>query len=59
MCDCQAREHGLINNCLTCGKIVCEQEGEGACYFCGNLVYGRNKKSEDFPEMAKNEISSS
>lgn len=37
-CDCQAAKHKLINNCLGCGRIVCEQEGSGACFFCGNLV---------------------
>ncbi|KAL6997318.1 hypothetical protein U1Q18_007443 [Sarracenia purpurea var. burkii] len=37
-CSCQARRHGLISNCLSCGKIVCEQEGEGPCHFCGALV---------------------
>lgn len=37
-CDCQASKHKLINNCLSCGRIVCEQEGSGSCLFCGNLV---------------------
>ncbi|KAK2664038.1 hypothetical protein Ddye_002612 [Dipteronia dyeriana] len=37
-CSCQARQHRLISNCLSCGKIVCEQEGEGPCLFCGALV---------------------
>ncbi|CAA0820840.1 Unknown protein [Striga hermonthica] len=37
-CSCQARRHMLISNCLSCGKIVCEQEGEGPCSFCGALV---------------------
>ncbi|XP_059290631.1 uncharacterized protein LOC132044155 [Lycium ferocissimum] len=37
-CSCQARRHRLISNCLSCGKIVCEQEGEGPCNFCGALV---------------------
>ncbi|GJP34498.1 hypothetical protein CLOM_g18939 [Closterium sp. NIES-68] len=37
-CDCQAAIHHLVNNCLGCGKIVCEQEGEGPCKFCGVLV---------------------
>lgn len=27
-----------MSNCLSCGKIVCEQEGEGPCNFCGALV---------------------
>ena len=34
-CDYQAREHKLVNNCLGCGRIVCEKEGEGPCMFCG------------------------
>lgn len=37
-CLCQARRHKLVSNCLSCGKIVCEQEGEGPCKFCGALV---------------------
>ncbi|XP_065877321.1 uncharacterized protein [Euphorbia lathyris] len=37
-CSCQARRHNLVSNCLSCGKIVCEQEGEGPCNFCGSLV---------------------
>ncbi|KAF7838455.1 Activating signal cointegrator 1 [Senna tora] len=37
-CSCQARRHRLVSNCLSCGKIVCEQEGEGPCNFCGSLV---------------------
>ncbi|KAF8399469.1 hypothetical protein HHK36_015334 [Tetracentron sinense] len=37
-CLCQARRHRLVSNCLSCGKIVCEQEGEGPCSFCGALV---------------------
>ncbi|VDO83564.1 unnamed protein product [Soboliphyme baturini] len=37
-CDCQASAHGLVNNCLSCGRIVCEQEGSGPCFFCGSLV---------------------
>lgn len=38
LCNCQASKHKLINNCLKCGRIVCEQEGSGPCLFCGNLV---------------------
>ncbi|XP_076947196.1 uncharacterized protein LOC143619054 [Bidens hawaiensis] len=37
-CSCEARRHRLVSNCLSCGKIVCEQEGEGPCSFCGALV---------------------
>lgn len=38
LCDCQAAKHTLVNNCIQCGRIVCEQEGSGPCLFCGNLV---------------------
>ena len=38
MCYCQGTVHPLVNNCLNCGKIVCEQEGEGPCMFCGAWV---------------------
>lgn len=37
-CECLAQKHKLINNCITCGRIVCEQEGSGPCLFCGSLV---------------------
>lgn len=37
-CDCQALKHSLINNCLKCGRVVCQQEGSGPCLFCGELV---------------------
>lgn len=38
ICHCLAQRHGLVNNCFSCGRIVCEQEGEGPCMFCGVLV---------------------
>lgn len=38
MCECQASKHKLINNCLKCGRIVCEQEGRGPCLFCDSMV---------------------
>ncbi|XP_055693250.1 activating signal cointegrator 1 [Lutzomyia longipalpis] len=38
LCNCQASKHKLINNCLSCGRIVCEQEGPGPCLFCGVAV---------------------
>ncbi|PWA18843.1 hypothetical protein CCH79_00004867, partial [Gambusia affinis] len=37
-CECLAQKHALINNCLSCGRIVCDQEGSGPCLFCGSLV---------------------
>ncbi|KAK3924882.1 Activating signal cointegrator 1 [Frankliniella fusca] len=38
VCQCQAGKHKLVNNCVKCGRIVCEQEGQGPCFFCGSLV---------------------
>jgi len=37
-CNCQCLEHKLITNCTACGRIVCEKEGEGECFFCGSIV---------------------
>ena len=28
-CQCLAQKHKLVNNCSSCGRIVCEQEGSG------------------------------
>lgn len=38
ICGCQARLHSLVNNCLRCGRIVCEKEGAGNCFYCGYNV---------------------
>ncbi|KAK3893874.1 hypothetical protein Pcinc_002316 [Petrolisthes cinctipes] len=43
-CDCEASKHKLINNCLKCGRIVCEQEGSGPCQFCGSLVVSKEER---------------
>lgn len=43
-CECLAQKHSLINNCMTCGRIVCEQEGSGPCLFCGSLVCTREEQ---------------
>ncbi|CAG0910691.1 unnamed protein product, partial [Cyprideis torosa] len=37
-CECQARKHDLIGNCINCGRVVCAQEKSGPCLFCGTLV---------------------
>lgn len=44
-CNCQAIKHDLINNCLNCGRIVCQQEGSGPCLFCGQLVCNEDELS--------------
>ncbi|ORY45225.1 zf-C2HC5-domain-containing protein [Rhizoclosmatium globosum] len=38
LCECLAAKHGLLTNCLTCGKIVCNLEGPGPCPSCGSIV---------------------
>nr|NP_001285492.1 uncharacterized protein Dmel_CG11710, isoform C [Drosophila melanogaster]NP_608393.1 uncharacterized protein Dmel_CG11710, isoform B [Drosophila melanogaster]AAF50902.1 uncharacterized protein Dmel_CG11710, isoform B [Drosophila melanogaster]AHN59962.1 uncharacterized protein Dmel_CG11710, isoform C [Drosophila melanogaster] len=48
-CDCQAGQHKLINNCLGCGRIVCEQEGSGPCLSCGDPV----RTPEEEQQLAK------
>ena len=37
-CQCMCTRHSLVNNCIHCGRIVCEQEGSGPCLTCGILV---------------------
>lgn len=43
-CICQGSKHKLINNCLRCGRIVCEQEGSGPCLTCKNLVCSKEEQ---------------
>uniref|UniRef100_A0A0N5CDD7 Zf-C2HC5 domain-containing protein n=1 Tax=Strongyloides papillosus TaxID=174720 RepID=A0A0N5CDD7_STREA len=42
-CDCMARDHQLIGNCLGCGNIVCEQQRSGPCLFCSTLVVSKDE----------------
>ncbi|XP_078541126.1 activating signal cointegrator 1 [Lissotriton helveticus] len=51
-CECLAQKHRLINNCLACGRIVCEQEGSGPCLFCGTLVC--TKEEQDILQRDSN-----
>ncbi|KIH63278.1 hypothetical protein ANCDUO_06415, partial [Ancylostoma duodenale] len=46
-CNCQARIHALVRNCMGCGKIVCVQEGSGPCFFCGTLVCTKEEREND------------
>ncbi|CRK87434.1 CLUMA_CG001235, isoform A [Clunio marinus] len=55
-CECQAGKHKLVNNCLKCGRIVCEQEGSGACFFCGNLVCSEEELKVINSQSKKGEI---
>ncbi|KAG9267085.1 activating signal cointegrator 1 isoform X1 [Astyanax mexicanus] len=52
-CDCLAQKHKLINNCMTCGRIVCEQEGSGLCLFCGSLVRLIIRRMLDFKKITQ------
>ncbi|KAI8911286.1 hypothetical protein DFJ77DRAFT_512293 [Powellomyces hirtus] len=44
VCECLAATHGLITNCLNCGKIVCRLEGEGPCSSCGTPVHSARQQ---------------
>ncbi|KAI3380855.1 hypothetical protein SNEBB_002375 [Seison nebaliae] len=46
ICNCEGRVHALVNNCVSCGRIVCKFEGEGPCKFCGELVICSNSKKK-------------
>ena len=50
ICYCQTTVHNLVNNCIQCGKIVCDQEGEGPCLFCGTWVDRDTTAQEVEPE---------
>ena len=43
LCNCLAQDKKLINNCTTCGNIVCTQEGSGPCLFCGEVVFSKEQ----------------
>lgn len=55
VCECQAQKHRLVNNCLSCGRVVCEQEGSGPCLFCGEIVCTTEEKKVIARESAKSE----
>lgn len=53
-CSCMAMQHPLVTNCTVCGKIVCELEGEGPCFFCGSYVTVTGTQiSEEFIRVMK------
>ncbi|KAJ3019123.1 hypothetical protein HKX48_002367 [Thoreauomyces humboldtii] len=43
-CECLAAVHGLVTNCLHCGRIVCRLEGEGPCATCGTPVHSARQQ---------------
>lgn len=38
-CDCLGMKHSLVNNCLSCGRIICSLEGEGLIFINRSLFY--------------------
>ena len=50
-CGCMAKDHALINNCVHCGRITCELEEEGPCFFCGKLIFAKGSEHKAFEEF--------
>lgn len=51
-----ATKHELLTispNCLTCGKIICIQEGTGPCTFCGTPVLSKEQQVELIAEAKR------
>lgn len=38
-CGCFGSRHSIVNNCVNCGRIICELEGERPCPYCGVPVF--------------------
>ena len=38
-CGCFGTEHGVVNNCMNCGRVICTREGERPCPYCGTFVF--------------------
>jgi len=51
-CTCQARRHRLLGNCMSCGRVICEQEGWGPCFFCGEPLMKKGAKLKGGTEAA-------
>jgi hypothetical protein len=53
-CGCAATDHLLFANCTACGRIACEVEGAGPCYYCGSFVAKeRTFVSPDFERLMR------
>lgn len=44
LCGCEAQIHDLLENCLNCGRLTCESEGPGKCFFCGSVVLNQERR---------------
>jgi hypothetical protein len=38
MCGCMATRHTFYTSCMDCGRIHCDKEGPGYCFFCDRLL---------------------
>ena len=54
-CLCEATRHSLIANCLSCGRIVCAQEGSGECFTCGQLVLTPQERQQLMADSKANQ----
>ncbi|TPX32074.1 hypothetical protein SmJEL517_g04739 [Synchytrium microbalum] len=45
-CDCLASKHGLLTNCLNCGRVICNLEGPGECFTCKSLVVSKDQQRQ-------------
>ncbi len=52
-CQCEATKQELIGNCLSCGRIVCVQEGSGPCFTCSALVCTKAERQNILAETAE------
>lgn len=55
VCGCLATIHKPVGNCLACGRIACEEEGEGICCFCGTYVLRVEEMPKDVVDVARRE----
>mmetsp|Transcript_1478 Transcript_1478/g.9020 ORF Transcript_1478/g.9020 Transcript_1478/m.9020 type:complete len:190 (+) Transcript_1478:2856-3425(+) len=55
VCGCLATIHKPVGNCLACGRIACEEEGEGICCFCGTYVLRVEEMSKEAVDVARRE----
>jgi len=56
LCPCQAAKHGLVANCLNCGKIVCKLEGPGPCPFCGEEVVDSEQQVRVYQQKQREKL---
>jgi len=38
ICGCMGTTHKPVNNCVNCGRIVCQNENKDACLACGQVL---------------------